>query len=118
MSDTATIKVRRKAKGERPWFFEDPAIDKVLSIAMGLAGEVAVLHDRLDTIERLVEQKGLLSRSEIEAYYPPEAVRAERDIWRDQFLRQVLRILHEEVEGLETGAAEKTYKEAIKVAAS
>ena len=42
----------RKASGPRPEYFEDPAIDKVLSMALALAGEVAVMRDRIDTLER------------------------------------------------------------------
>jgi DNA-binding transcriptional ArsR family regulator len=53
MSVGSTLK--RKAKGERPYFFDDPNVDRVVSMVMGLAGEVAVLHDRLDTLERLLE---------------------------------------------------------------
>ena len=36
-----------RAKGARPKYFDDPAIDRLLSIVMALAGEVAVVKDRL-----------------------------------------------------------------------
>ena len=39
----------RKAKGERPFFFDNPDVDKLLAMLMGLAGEVSVMRDRLDT---------------------------------------------------------------------
>ena len=42
-----------KAKGKRPSYFEDPAIDRTLSIVMAIAGEVAVLRERMDTIEQI-----------------------------------------------------------------
>ena len=58
--------LKRKAKGERPYFFDDPNVDKLVSMIMGLAGETSVLMDRVDTIERLLEEKGLLRVSEIE----------------------------------------------------
>ena len=45
----------RKAKGRRPTYFDDPENDKLLAIVMALAGEVSVLRDRLDTVERLAE---------------------------------------------------------------
>ena len=47
--------LKRKAKGERPYFFDDPNVDKLVSMIMGLAGETSVLMDRVDTIERLLE---------------------------------------------------------------
>ena len=49
------ITLQKKARGERPQFFADPAIDKTLAITLALAGEVAVLRDRIDSIERLAE---------------------------------------------------------------
>ena len=51
----------KKAKGKKPTFFADPQVDKLMAIVMALAGEVSVLRERLDTVERLAENKGLLS---------------------------------------------------------
>ena len=44
---------------------------------MAVAGELSVLRERLDTIERLARAKGLLSLDEIEGYRPDEQVSAE-----------------------------------------
>ena len=63
MTDT-TIELRKKAKGERPQYFQDPAIDKVLAITMALAGEVAVMHDQIDTMQRLMEKGGTVTRAD------------------------------------------------------
>ncbi|MBW4504596.1 MAG: hypothetical protein KME57_34885 [Scytonema hyalinum WJT4-NPBG1] len=51
----------KTAKGKRPVYFEDPQTDKVLAIVMALIGEVSVLRERLDTIERLLEAKDILA---------------------------------------------------------
>lgn len=99
MSEQAQLK--RKARGERPYFFADPAIDKLLAMLMGLAGEVSVLRDRLDTVERLAEQNKLCTRSEIENYQPDEAALKERAERREIFLGEVTRIIHAELEGLQ-----------------
>lgn len=99
-------KLQRKAKGERPYFFEDPNVDKVIAMVMGLAGEVAVLHDRLDTMERLLEKNAGLKRADIEKYKPNEEVAAERAAWREQFLSEVLRIVEIEQEALAKGDTE------------
>lgn len=106
-------KLKRKARGERPYFFDDPNVDRVIAMVMGLAGEVAVLHDRLDTLERLVEKSGGVKRAEIDAYKPTAAVAAERAAWREGFLSEVLRIIESEVEALATGDTAK-YDTAIK----
>jgi hypothetical protein len=63
-----------KSKGKRPYFLDDPAVERVLAITMAVAGELAVMHERFDTLERLLEQKGSIQRAGIEAYRPsPEA---------------------------------------------
>lgn len=103
-------RLQRKARGARPWFFDDPSVDKVVAMVMGLAGETAVLHDRLDTIERLLEARGLLTRDDIEGYRPGDDVLAERAAWREAFLGEVLRIVESE---LEADASEQPYDAAI-----
>lgn len=109
----ASGKLKRKAKGERPYFFEDPNVDRVVSMVMGLAGEVAILHDRLDTLERLLDQQGAMQRTDIESYKPDAAVAAARAQWREGFLGEVLRIIEIEVEGLTSGDTEG-YDQAIR----
>lgn len=89
-----------KSKGGRPYFLEDPAVERVLNIAMAIATEVAVAHERMDTIERLLEKKGLLSRQEIENYIPDEAAAEERQGWHARFSARILRIVQQEVEAV------------------
>ena len=105
-NDPPAVKLKRKAKGERPHFFDDPNVDKVIAMVMGLAGEVAVLHDRMDTMERLLEKKAGIKRSDIEKYIPGPKVLAERAAWREQFLAEVLRIVEIENESLAAGDLE------------
>ena len=47
-----------KSKGKRPYFFADPAVERVLNITMAVAGELAVVKERMDSLERILEQKG------------------------------------------------------------
>lgn len=96
-------KLERKARGERPYFFDDPNIDKVVAMLMGLAGEVAVLHDRQDTLERLLEARGVLARDDIESFVVTSEVAAERGAWRERFLGEVLRIIEIELEAERRG---------------
>jgi hypothetical protein len=105
-------KLNRKAKGERPYFFDDPNIDRVVSMVMGLAGEVAVLHDRLDTLERLVAQHGGPTRAALDTYRPDATVAASRAVWRESFLGEVLRIVEIEVEAMTSGDVQP-YDQAI-----
>ncbi|MFM7359071.1 MAG: hypothetical protein ACKO1T_10895 [Sediminibacterium sp.] len=89
-----------KSKGGRPYFLEDPAVERVLNISMAIAADLAVLHERLDTIERLLEAKGHLSRKEIEAYVPDDAAAEERQTWHARFSARILRIVQQEVEAV------------------
>ena len=106
-------KVKRRAKGARPYFFDDPSVDKVLAIVMALAGEVSVLRDRLDTVVRLAERKGVLSADDLETFLPDAPLRAERDAWRDEFLNRILRIVRVELEDVESENTPEAYRQAI-----
>lgn len=89
-----------KSKGGRPYFLEDPAVERVLNISMAIAADLAVLHERLDTIERLLEARGHLSRQEIEVYVPDDAAAEERQTWHARFSARILRIVQQEVEAV------------------
>ncbi len=93
----------KKAKGKRPVYLDDPQSDKLLAIVMALAGEVSVLRDRLDTLERLAQAKGLVSIEEIEAYQPDDGVVQERERWRRDYIARVLRVVQEEIDALSEG---------------
>lgn len=95
--------VGAKAKGKRPYFFDDPAVERVLSITMSVAGELAVMRERLDTMERLLEEHGSVSRDEIEAYEPDDFAAAQRQEWHAEYIARVLRIIQQEKEAIENG---------------
>ena len=86
------VKLPRVHKGRRPSFFEDPAIDQVMTFVLELATELAVVRERLDTVERLLDRKTSISRADIEAYRADPAVAEERAAWREAYLNRVLRM--------------------------
>lgn len=90
----------KKAKGKRPDYFDDPAIDRLLSIIMALAAEVSVLRQRLDTAERLLDARGLLPRAEIEAYRPDAQAAYERGVETKAYIARVMRGATQAVESL------------------
>ena len=91
-------KALRTAKGKKPQYFSDPAIDKLLSIVISMAGELSVARERLDTVERLLEEKNILTASEIDLYQPSEEVDAVRAQQRAQFIETLLRVIEAEFE--------------------
>jgi hypothetical protein len=90
---TNQIKLQKHAKGPRPYFFDDPSVDKLLAMLLALCGEVSVVKDQLDTLERLIDEKGMITHDEIDRYQPTKAVLAEREERREQYLNQILRII-------------------------
>ena len=92
-----------KSRGKRPYFFEDPDVERVLSIAMAIAGELAVLRQRLDTIEQLLETRGSLTRAEVDAFVPSPDHAEARGRWQQEYLARILRIVQQEAEARERG---------------
>jgi len=80
----------KKAKGKRPVYLDNAKVDRLLTMIMTLASEVSVLHDRLDTLERLAQEKGILSLEDIEAYQPDEQTQQQREQWRQAYLERLL----------------------------
>ena len=107
------IKLKRGAKGERPYFFDDPAVDKLLAMLMGLAGEVSVMRDRMDTIERLLQSKNIITEDEIENFQVSDEVLTQRAARREEFLSEITRIIEVELEAMQNKNSHSSYDEAI-----
>ena len=90
-----------KPKGKRPYFLKDPDTERVLAVTMAVAQELAVMRERLDTIERLLESKGI-SQKDIDAFEPTKTQAEQRGAWTQEYLARILRIYQQEIEGLET----------------
>ena len=94
-------KIARVAKGKRPQYFSDPAIDKLHAIVMTLVGEVCVLRERLDAVERLLDAGGTLSRETVDNYVPDDAADAERRREREAYIARILRVVEMELEEIQ-----------------
>lgn len=103
MSSAESIQLPKKAKGSRPYFFDDPAVDKLMAMLMGLVGEVSVLSDRVDTLQQLLIEKGVLQPGQLDSYHPDAAVREDRDSRREALLANVLRIIRQDEEDPDIG---------------
>jgi F420-dependent methylenetetrahydromethanopterin dehydrogenase len=89
-----------KSKGARPYFLNDPAVERVLNITMAVATELAVVRERLDTIERLLQSKNLLSQVEIEAFVPTDEQAEERQLWHARYAARIMRIVQQELDAI------------------
>ena len=87
-----------KAKGKRPTYFKDSDTDRLMSILMAVAGELAVTRERMDTLERLLQANGLLTREAIDGYEPDTEAARERGLWHQDFIARILRVVQQEIE--------------------
>lgn len=86
-----------KPAGKRPYFL-DQEIETVLAITMAAVQELSVSRQRVDTLERLLEAKGVLTRAEIEAYAPDPQAAIERAQSTQEYIARVLRIIQQQNE--------------------
>jgi hypothetical protein len=87
MSERTT---RPAPKGQRPYYFDDPAVDQLHSALLAVAQELAVARERIDTLERLLEASGHLDRTGFDRYQPDEAATRERSELRSTLVARVL----------------------------
>ena len=103
--------VNAAASGKRPYFFDNPDIDRLIAIMLAMAGELAVARERLDTVERLLARRGTLSRADLDQFQPDAAEAEERGRWHLEYLARIFRVLQQEQELLQRGPAEPSSEE-------
>jgi hypothetical protein len=106
-----------KPAGKRPYFL-DPQVERVMAITMAVVQELAVARARVDTLERLLEAKGVLARDEIERFQPTPDQAAERGLWTQEYLTRVLRIVQQEAEAIGANANGDLLSEEVSVEVS
>lgn len=90
-----------RAKGKRPDFLGDPSAERMLSILLAVAGEVSVLKERLDTVERLLDAKGTISRADIEVYNPGADAAYERAVMTKEYIARIMRGVQQDMEAMQ-----------------
>jgi hypothetical protein len=83
--------IRRQTRGVRAAFFDDPAIDQVMTYVIELATEVSVLRDRLAAAEEVLAGQGVLAADAVDTFSPEPAFAALRQKERKAFLERVFR---------------------------
>ena len=105
-----------KAKGKRPRFLDNQDAERVLSVTMAVAAELAVLRQRMDTIEEVLTAKGSLTKSDIEAFTPTREQADARGQWTQEFIARILRIVQQEREAGICGEEESSEEVGNKLA--
>lgn len=106
-------RIARIAKGKKPQYFSDPAIDKLLWMTLTLMEELSVTRDRLDTVERLLEASRVLRQRDIEGYRPRAAAAAQRAARRSAYVDRVMRAAQSELEELTARGMPKSEAEVV-----
>jgi hypothetical protein len=101
MTETARRKRPRKATGpDRLVYFDAADTDRVMAVLLALVSEVASIRDRLDVHERIAGAGQSVTRSNVESYQPDSNAAADRETWRDAYIRRLFRVITEDVEAL------------------
>jgi hypothetical protein len=110
--EAALATASAKPAGKRPYFMT-AEVERVLAIAMAIAQELAVARTRVDTLERLLERKGVMTREEIETFEPTPDEATERGLWVQEFIARVLRIVQQEAEQIRADAGPELASEDV-----
>jgi hypothetical protein len=110
--DTAISKASAKATGKRPYFL-NPEVERVMAIAMAIAQELAVTRMRLDTLERLLARKNVMTPSELEQFSPSGEEVEQRALWTQEYIARVLRIVQQEAEQISAGGQAELASEEV-----
>lgn len=85
---------------------KEPVAEHLVRVVTALVTEVAVLRERLETLEKLAEKKGVLTMKEIEDYTPDPGLEEERRQWRQKYLERIFAGLRAEVDAALTALKE------------
>lgn len=98
MTEQTRQPMRRTIRGGRAYFFDDPAIDKLLNMLVVLAGEVWTLRERLAAMEAIQIRQGGLAAGELDSFEFGTDDEAKLGAMRKEFIDSLFRILQEQVE--------------------
>ena len=100
----------RAPKGVRPFALGNRHMERMLSMLVAVAAEVSVIHDRYDTLARILAEKGVVRLDDLEKFDPDDEVEAQREAWRQAFLDRMLRILQEDLQEESLEQREESYR--------
>jgi len=94
----AALLANAKAKGKRPDYFQNEMAENHFSITMSLIAELAVARERIDTLERILIEKGLLDEDAVEEYIPDEAAAEQRQLAQVEYSARIFRSFQQALE--------------------
>ena len=82
----------------RPIPGESAEIERLSQMLMSVLGELAIVRERLDTVERLSARAGVMTLEAIENFEPDAQETAARDAIRQRQIAKVFRILRDDAQ--------------------
>lgn len=80
-------------RAKRPSFFEESAVDQILSMMLEMMTELWVVKERVYTLEKVLDQEGIDARDKIEAFTFSDDEITELESARRKFIASILRTL-------------------------
>jgi hypothetical protein len=108
----------RTIRGGRQFFFDDPAIDKLVSMLLALSGEVWVLRERLAAVEGVAAAKRAFTTEDVEGYEFSPSELQRLGAMRGEFIGNLFRVLDERVDAARSAGGNRPKREESPSAAS
>jgi hypothetical protein len=103
----------RVPKGARPVHLGDAQSERLLSMTLALAAEVATLSEELDTVRELLVRRSLAGEQEFSGFVPDETVARRRSARRRAMIDRMLRIVLEDLDGAAGAERGKRYAQLV-----
>ncbi|AJP72798.1 hypothetical protein [Sphingomonas hengshuiensis] len=91
-------KMQRSAKGKRPGFFDEPALDQMMSMILVLTSEMSVLGDRVDLMERAFAARGIDIATEMAALKLDQPALEARESRRQALLERLFYLMRKQAD--------------------
>ena len=98
----AALLANAKPKGKRPAYFKDTMAENHFSITMSVVAELAVARERIDSLERILINKGLLNEDDVENFVPDQQAAEARQLAQIEYSTRIFRSMQQHLESLKT----------------
>ena len=102
----AVTRAAAASSGQRPQILESADCDRLLAMLLASAAQTSALYERLDSLIKVLEAKGVLETGAVDAYVPDEATQAARLEWDEVFVARLFRVLAYELDALQHASKE------------
>ena len=92
-------------KSRRPSFFDESAVDQIVTMMLEMMAELWVVKERLYTLEQVLAEAGIAAKDQIESCELGEDEVAELEATRRKFIATILRSL--EADFVDHGSMQK-----------